>query len=242
MDVLLAAFDPLVQEYNGKIDTINTFVNSLDGVLSALQVPEMPLLEFDSSTCRFTANADLLKLSITTHSVSLVPWSNLSHIDLDADGSFDLAEIGVAIKDSCKEAAQDLAENDRVECCGAAREANGIPPEGKPVEDTCSLNFECASKLCIGGFCTDGSLGSTCRYVNNNCNSDLTCTGNFPARCAQKLADRSSCGVGNHASCQSDACIKGECSSGKTGDTCTKINSQWCDSGSCKGFFPPRCA
>ncbi|KAL3910552.1 MAG: hypothetical protein SGILL_007651, partial [Bacillariaceae sp.] len=251
LDILLPAFSPLVSRYNEKVNTMNSFINSLNWIINGTEVPVIsaqPQIELDSATGSFSATGDILTLSDTRNPSASLP--TFSEIDFGDQGSFELldlfgeplnlARLATEIADGCSEAAGALVTMDEYECCGIARESRNIPVEGWGVGDSCGVKPDCASYSCVGGYCADGSLGSTCNLLLNNCDSDLYCAGALPAKCAAKLVDGSPCG--SHPTCQSNACIGLECSSGNNGDTCDLLNSQWCKSGECRGAFPARCA
>ena len=305
LKLLLLAFDPLVREYNANIGNVDAFIVSLNEVLDSLQVPVIqmrPQIEFNNG--QFIAIGDFsVLISDATSSVGVVPtftpidFESTQVVDFESIGD-ELASIGDALARSCSDAAEAVVTDEAgVECCSLARAALGIPVEGKPAGDSCLVKPDCASNFCIGQECADGTEGSTCNLLLDNCNDGQFCEGTFPAECMEKKPVGGTCGLGtacqsgicigdhcadgslgstcnianlatcngglycggafpatchlkkedrgscgSHATCKSNNCIGGECSSGRGGQTCHLTNGGFCDSNLCRGALPARCA
>ncbi|HAN30709.1 MAG TPA: hypothetical protein DCQ06_03855, partial [Myxococcales bacterium] len=101
---------------------------------------------------------------------------------------------------------------------------------GKAAGSPCKFSFDCASKTCVNGSCSDKSARSACKYS---------------FQCASKKCVNGSCSDGSAGAackfsfqCTSKSCVNGVCSDGRSGSACKYgfqcKDSKRCEKGRCK--------
>jgi hypothetical protein len=209
-DVLLPLVqDDIVDVVNQEGEKLNSSSNSINSLLSALDQYGIPMFAATSAWDTICSlDVELPQSLIGFQQIS--PPSMVQFQPLEppeADGSFDLAAIGDAIKQECTDAAKAFTEN--IDCCPAATiKVHGAYPFAYNSQE-CTYDTDCHTDNCVlvgspyGSRCTDGRSGSYC-------GNDADCDGECVAY-----------GIGNGSFC----------SDGKEGDYCGGITAKDCSSG-----------
>jgi hypothetical protein len=211
-DVLLPLIsDDIVDVVNKEGEKLNSSSSSINSLLSALDqygIPKFAATSAWDTVCSLDVELPQALLGYQ----QILPPSMLTFKPLEppeADGSFDLAAIGNAIKDECADAAKAFTEN--IDCCPAATiKVYGSYPFAHN-DESCTYDTDCHG-ISVNNFwykyekpgncalvgsgygsrCTDGKSGSYC-------GTDVDCNGQCVAY-----------GIGNGSFC-SDGKEGGEC-------------------------------
>ena len=114
---------------------------------------------------------------------------------------------------------------------GGSNGAGGAPSSNLPGGSVCTANTQCASGLCLGGYCASGQpAGGPCTS-GADCASGV-CQSNACVGSGQGAPSGSACTT--NAQCASGTCANGTCSTGTglpNGASCSSNNE--CSSGAC---------
>jgi hypothetical protein len=209
-DILDETLNPIVEELSDQISEMNTIAVEIPS-LTSFDYPSADFITVDGS-CSVEFEGPTLELSVKRIEPN---WDTPDTIELGADGSFDIEDIGNAIAEACEDAWDALTETEALSCCEAARVTMGYPPEGKGIGATCGWPNECALKRCDprNGF---GS-GKICKTPLPNCSAgcdeDLDCENK---KCMNPGNGNGSCAGSDGKICLNKNCANnGQCSTGR---------------------------
>jgi hypothetical protein len=164
----------------------------------------------------------------------------------EADGSFDLSEIGGAIKDECTGAAQAFTEN--IDCCPAATiKVHGAFPFAHN-NDECSYDTDCHTGKCAfvgsgyGKRCTNGKSGLYCG-LDRHCDGECVALGVGKGSFCSDGKEGDYCGGITAKDCSSGNYCYGphdQCYNGSDGDPCGVHGD--CDSNICNVGLGSKCS
>ncbi len=209
-DVLDETINPIAEELSdavSKMDTIAVDVPSLN----SFGYPSAEYRTVEGS-CHIEFEGPTLEFSVERLEPTLdIPGT----IELDADGSFDIEDIGNAIAEACEDAWDALTEVEALSCCESARVRMGYPPEGKKIGADCAWPNECELRRCDP---RDGAFsGKICKVplpnCSDGCNEDLDCEN---GKCMNEAGGNGSCAGSDGKICLNKNCANnGQCSTGR---------------------------